>query len=345
MTAVVLQGDAAHLPLADASVDLIVTSPPYFGQRDYRDGGESLNGQIGGEATPREYIAALHACTAEWMRVLKPEGSLFVNLGDKYATRYSSIRRRGRAGLNGDDDSRGRSGQNRTGVGEKSLLGLPSRYMLGCIDDLDLILRKDIIWSKTNGLPDKAKDRVGSTHEYLFHFVLRPVYYSNTDEIRESYAAWTAKAYEYEQAGYSRRDNPARMDRGGFAKPPAINPLGKLPGSVWEITPQPLMLPDWLDVEHFAPMPMEMARRCVLGWSPPGGTVLDPFGGVGTTALVAAAFDRTGVSVELGHDYSRAALWRVSDPGERARALQVPKPAPVPREQGSLFDLNGAASA
>ena len=106
--AVVLRGDAACLPLPDGSVDLIVTSPPYFGLRSYTDGGEHYDGQIGSEATPREYIAALLACTREWVRVLKPSGSLFVNLGDSYATRGASIRGGGRAGLNDDDDSRGR---------------------------------------------------------------------------------------------------------------------------------------------------------------------------------------------------------------------------------------------
>jgi DNA modification methylase len=341
MTAIVLRGDAAHLPLPDGSVDLIVTSPPYWQQRDYQDGGKSIPGQTGGEDHPDGWLKAMQDTTREWCRVLKPAGSIFVNLDDKYATRYSSLRKCGRKGTNNDDDTRSRSGPNRTGTADKSLLGLPWRYAIGCMDDLGLILRKDIVWSKTNGLPDKAKDRVGSSHEYLFHFVRQRFYHSDTDAIREPYAAWTAKAYEYEQHGYQRRDNSARMDRGGFAKPPKINPLGKMPGSVWEITPQPLDLPGFLGVDHFAPMPMEMARRCILGWSPPRGIVLDPFGGVGTTALVAAAFGRTGVSIDLSHDYSRAARWRVTDPVERARAMHVPKPPPVPEGQGSLFDEAG----
>src|SRR5215468_9123952 len=86
MTAIVLQGDARNLPLPDASVDLVVTSPPYFGLRSYTDGGEHYAGQIGSEATPGEWVAALLECTREWVRVLKAEGSLFVNLGDKYST-------------------------------------------------------------------------------------------------------------------------------------------------------------------------------------------------------------------------------------------------------------------
>src|SRR5215469_2058288 len=82
--AIILRGDAASLPLPDASVDLIVCSPPYFGLRSYTDAGAHYDGQIGSEPTPREYLEALWACTAEWIRVLKPEGSLFINLGDKY---------------------------------------------------------------------------------------------------------------------------------------------------------------------------------------------------------------------------------------------------------------------
>ena len=85
MTAVVLRGDARRLPLPDACVDLIVTSPPYFGLRSYTDDGAHYDGQIGSEATPGEWLAALVGCTAEWVRVLKPSGSIFVNLGDKYS--------------------------------------------------------------------------------------------------------------------------------------------------------------------------------------------------------------------------------------------------------------------
>src|SRR5215468_8165736 len=92
MTAIVLQGDARCLPLPDASVDLVVTSPPYFGLRSYTDGGEHYPGQLGSEATPAEYVAALVECTREWCRVLKPSGSMFINLGDKYDSGTSTAR-------------------------------------------------------------------------------------------------------------------------------------------------------------------------------------------------------------------------------------------------------------
>ncbi len=159
-SAVVLQGDAAHLPLPDASVDLIVTSPPYFGLRSYTDGGEHYSGQIGSEATPAEFLAALLACTAEFVRVLKPSGSIFVNLGDKFSDRGHGPNR-------GNGTGRGPQSavlpQTR-GPMEKSLLGLPWRYALGCMDDLGLILRRDIIWSKPNGLPESVTDRCRSSH-------------------------------------------------------------------------------------------------------------------------------------------------------------------------------------
>ena len=153
----IIQGDAAHLPLPDESVDLIVTSPPYFGLRSYTDGGEHYDGQIGSEATPREFLEALQACTREWVRVLKPEGSLFVNLGDKYAgsggqwegDQRDMSSRPGRGRCNSD------AGGNTYGLRPKSLLGMPWRYALGCIDDLGLTLRAEIVWSKPNGLPNR----------------------------------------------------------------------------------------------------------------------------------------------------------------------------------------------
>jgi hypothetical protein len=151
VTALVVRGDAAHLPLDDETVDLVVTSPPFWRQRSYTDNGEHYDGQIGSEETPQEYLEALWACTAEWKRVLKPTGSMFVDLGDKYATRYSSARGGGRAGLNGDDATRRRSGQNRTGSPGKSLLLLPERYRIGCVDRLRLVCREVIEWCLSGG--------------------------------------------------------------------------------------------------------------------------------------------------------------------------------------------------
>jgi DNA modification methylase len=459
-SAVVIRGDARNLPLPDASVDLICCSPPYFGLRSYTDGGVHFESQIGSEASPREWLAALVACTREWVRVLKPSGSIFVNLGDKYSGNETGGALTppgpGLANPMGMQQQAKRRAPYRSGLPPKSLLGLPWRYALACTDDLGLILRRDIIWSKPNGLPESVTDRCRSSHEYVFHLVRQPRYYAAVDEIREPHDpdSWRPSKVGRTAAGVY---HAAAMDRSGstYAGP---NPSGKLPGSVWSIPSQPLTVPAHLGVDHFASFPMELPRRCVLGWSPPGvctgcgegrrpvtdkdrdhtwgalacrggaqqlregaavtgmttdgrwlnrititgyacactpytdhpGTgglrpaeqarsaalgngvrdnpgggygnaertgpwreyhlgdwtppparpalVLDPFGGTGTTALVAAAYGRTGVSVDLSGDYCRLARWRTQDPGERARALLVPKPPPVPEGQGSLFD-------
>jgi hypothetical protein len=417
-------------------VDLLLCSPPYWSLRSYADNGEHYEGQIGSEETPAEYVAALLRCTREWVRVLKPAGSIFVNLGDKYAG--------GGQGGHGGGRLNGRVGQGAlaagyahpkdAGVRDKSLLGLPWRYALSCIDQLGLILRQDCIddedggayvWAKPNGLPESVADRCRRAHEYVFHFVKQPRYYSAVDEIREPHAPETAARYA---AGYKvpKRAAPEMglSSRGIFnGEPQATNPLGKLPGSVWEIPSAPLVVPDRVaharccggrkrpgctdGLDHFAAFPPELPRRIILGWSPSGictecgegrrpqvlreigpdhqgrvGTlhggdrarlghaterkmldglslrtitgyacacqgasaparpavVVDPFGGTGTTALVADVLGRTGITIDRSLDYCRLARWRTTDPAERARALGVPKPPPVPEGQASLFD-------
>jgi DNA modification methylase len=172
MTPTVIRGDARHLPLPDASVDLICTSPPYFCLRDYRDNNESMAGQIGSEATPQEYIAALVECTREWVRVLKPSGSIWINLGDKYAGSAAGGTQNGACGKRGTDGDRKR-GRVRTAPGvlpvttirDKSLMLLPERYRIACVDQLGLIARAVVIWSKPNGLPESVTDRVRRSHE------------------------------------------------------------------------------------------------------------------------------------------------------------------------------------
>jgi DNA modification methylase len=393
------------LPLTDASVDLIVTSPPYYALRSYTDGGEHYDGQIGSETTPAEYIAALVDCTREWVRVLKPSGSIFVNLGDKYT---------GAGGQWVDDErpdlSRRRLGKTSTkgqryGLKPKSLLGLPWRYALACIDQLGLILRAEVIWSKPNSLPESVTDRVRRSHEQWFHMVRQPRYFSAVDEIREPHT-WA-------HVGATRTANS--KNGGSIASPVqgmgnttgsfrGFNPLGKLPGSVWSIPSEPLTVPERLGVDHFAAFPTEWPRRLILGWSPSGictvcgeglrpsgiiekvdaggahyrptlghvtgmgapdgragarlatlrritgyacacpestaptrpSVVLDPFGGTGTVALVATALGRVGISVDRSADYCRLAAWRTSDPGQRAKALQVPVPPKVSDDQLTL---------
>ena len=344
----IIRGDAATLALADDSVDLIVTSPPYFGLRSYQDGGQHYEGQVGAEATPAEFVDALIACTREWMRVVKPSGSIWVNLGDKYSQRvalrpsshqdglqpgregvakdWKASKARGEARMpymNVTDRASGRY------VPEKSLMGIPWRYALRCIDDLGLILRAEVIWSKPNGLPESVTDRVRRSHEQWFHFTLSPRYYAAVDCVREAYTArnpaigtWDASNYEH-------------------------NPLGKLPGSVQTVATEPLRVPESLGVDHYAAFPTWWPRWIIQGWSPEGGVVLDPFGGTGTTALVASVLGRHGITNDLSADYCRIARWRTSDPKQRAKAARrvYAPPAPVPDGQASILDLlEGTAS-
>jgi DNA modification methylase len=481
VSVVILHGHAARLPLPGASVDLIVTSPPFYQLRDYRDGDESLAGQIGGEATPAEYIEHLLECTAEWMRVLKPSGSIFVNLGDKYSQRTQVRRSAHQPGIfPGKFPEFGESWAERAAKGatrmphqnvisddggyvaEKSLMDLPHRYSIACEDQLGLIKRAEIVWAKVNGLPESVTDRVRRSHEMIFHFTVQPRYYAAVDEIREPHLKqnWDNRSsYAPGSASGSIAADGTHHKKSDAGLP--LNPLGKLPGSVWDIPAQPLNVPAHLGLAHFAAFPMELPRRIIEGWSPPGicaecgegrrpvsvteidrsrpparqrilppkvtlsgngtnsrssqtwghwtkhaitgyacactpytdhpGTgrpyggirhsggargpntgsvdyhigdkpertgpwreyhldrwqppparpaiVLDPFGGTGTSALVADVLGRTGITVDLSAGYCRLARWRTTDPGERARAMQVPKPPPVPEGQDTLFDL------
>jgi len=224
----IIRGNALTLPLADDSVDLVVTSPPYFGLRSYQDGGEHYSGQIGDEPTPAEFVDALIAATAEMVRVVKPSGSIWVNLGDKYARNGGG----GRGSSDGETGRGPRPASLATGAPEKSLIGIPWRYAIRCIDDLGLILRAEVIWSKPNGLPESVTDRVRRSHEQWFHFTLSPRYYSAVDEIREAHLYGKPNG-SAPNARQSERFVAAGQRAHGSLSDPNVNPLGKLPGSVW----------------------------------------------------------------------------------------------------------------
>jgi hypothetical protein len=268
--ALVLQGDALHLPIADETVDLVVTSPPYFSLRDYGTGHPA---EVGSEPTPAEFLAALWAATAELKRVLKPTGSAFINLGDKYST--TMLGRMGNPRTvpqpNGEWSKLGRRGEFQTqqaadpGVREKSLLLLPEAYRLGCTGmlaqlggpdpGLNLIARAVIVQSKINGIPESVTDRVRRSHEDWVHLTKSTRYYSAVDELREPHADSTlARAHLPRRVspkdGVRKQGNPIGLS---MEEPGTIisnsyvnNPLGKLPGSVWSIASEPLDLPDYL---------------------------------------------------------------------------------------------------
>lgn len=313
--------------LPDASVNCCVTSPPYFGLRDY-----GVDGQIGAEASPTEFVAALVAVFAEVRRVLADDGTLWLNLGDSYST-YAGNRgastgiSKGRdpwqdapqgAGLSGDRPA-------------KNLLGIPWRTAFALQDD-GWILRNDIIWAKPNGMPESVTDRLSTKHEHLFLFAKSRRYWFDLSPIREplihpdasdgsrvfggvnkadglqtvSAARRTGSTY----GKVSRRDSFARGTKEALApgqnvtqhredRPDVVagTPDGRNPGDVWTIPTQPF------SEAHFAVFPLEIPRRAIAAGCKPGGTVLDPFSGSGTTGKAAAELGRRCVLIDLNADY------------------------------------------
>lgn len=315
MTAGVVRADALTLPIADESVDLIVTSPPYFALRSYQDGGEHYDGQIGSEHTPQDFLRALWAVTAECWRVLKPSGSLFVNLGDKYAgVNPASYRRHTQpfgpngttaTGYHAEAAASERAANHRPqwGVRSKSLMGLPWRYAIGCVDGeadpdgIGWILRAEIVWSKPNGLPESVTDRVRRSHEQWFHLTKSPRYYTAIDELREPHADQS----DHAATRHERRNDLRALDKGAHNLTTPNNPLGKLPGSVWEVPSEPLVVPDHIGVDHFAAFPTEWPRRLILGWSPSG---ICTACGEGRCPVA----DKTYLSTGSGYDGANAAV-------------------------------------
>lgn len=266
---IIAQADARHLPLPGSSADLVVCSPPYFQLREYTDDGQAYAGQLGGEATPAEYITALMECTREWVRVLKPGGSLFVNIGDRYSNYIGGKWGKGRS-LGGNRTptlvpvAGPENAPSSWGIPAKSLMGLPARYQIACID-MGLICRAQIIWHKTTAMPESAADRVHVRHEVVLHFTRRPRYFADLTAICEPFTeprrpnGSTAFGARDEHHPRTSTGHGNRDDRDGVA-----------PGSVWLIPMSPLRPPASLGVKHYATFPVDLARRVIAGWSPRG---------------------------------------------------------------------------
>lgn len=280
-------GDAGTVlaTLPDESVDCIVTSPPYFGLRDY-----GVDGQIGAEPSPAEFVAAMVAVFREARRVLADDGTLWLNLGDSYSSgARTSYADTGKAS--------GRIGTTRqpSSLPGKNLLGIPWRVAFALQDD-GWILRNDIIWAKPNGMPESVNDRLASKHEHLFLLTKSRSYWFDLNPIREAHA----------ETSISRSGrNRFAEDRSqvGVGAPNTVDPQraihagGKNPGDVWSVPTQPFA------GAHFATMPPALAERCIKAGCKPHGTVLDPFSGSGTTGYAAAKHDRRYVGIDLNAEY------------------------------------------
>lgn len=302
-------GDALEVArmLPDESVDCIVTSPPYFGLRDYGN-----DGQYGAEASPGEYVETMRALFAELRRALADDGTLWLNLGDSYASTVSN--NGGYSPKSGLRDGRLYSGEKhrkandtgirrplKPGVPPKNLLGIPWRVAFALQDD-GWVLRQEIIWSKRNCMPEAVHDRPSRSHETVFLFAKSQRYWYDADAIREQSAPeQEAHNQRYAKIYAAQSDRAATTGQPGNNNSAGIHARPGKPGrnarSVWTVSAQPFA------EAHFAVMPPELAERCVKAGCKPGGTVLDPFSGSGTTGMAAAKHGRKYVGIDLNADY------------------------------------------
>ncbi|BBV97963.1 DNA-methyltransferase [Pseudomonas monteilii] len=306
----ILVGDCIEMmrTLPDQSVHTCITSPPYFGLRDY-----GVDGQIGLEASPREFIESLVAVFREVRRVLRNDGTLWVNLGDSYASggrggggRYMA--ERGDGAWQGKGDATGwRSAP--AGWKHKDLLGLPWRLAIALQDD-GWYLRQDIIWHKPNPMPESIKDRCTKAHEYLFLLSKSPRYHFDQDAIREPARAQAAPESASRRNSFARETKYTDGEHGQTAqhrtgRDDVDYDETRNKRSVWTVATASFK------GAHFATFPPDLIRPCVLAGSPRGGMVLDPFGGAGTTALVAMQEGRQSVICELNPEYAVLARQRL----------------------------------
>lgn len=268
MAVEILIGDACEiLPgLLSESVQCVVTSPPYFGLRDY-----GVAGQVGLECGPAEYISRLVLIFREVRRVLREGGTLWLNVGDSFATTGGGRRYGSTDGKVGRASAPGRARRPPEGMREKNLLGIPWRLALALQED-GWNLRCDIIWAKPNPVPESVKDRPVRSHEYIFLLTKSSRYYFDSAAQREESA-----------------DGGTRTGR-----------------SVWSIATKPFR------EAHFATFPPDLAERCIKAGSRRGDLVLDPFGGAGTTALVADRLGRRALMIELNPEFAEIAKRRIA---------------------------------
>ena len=295
----ILQGDCREVmaTLPEQSVHCCVTSPPYFGLRDY-----GHEGQIGLESTPDAYVQQLVEVFRAVRRVLRDDGTLWLNLGDSYSDGGTGANSRNRNATNenatGTSDAkkfRGVLPARGDGLKPKDLIGIPWRVAFALQAD-GWYLRQDIIWHKPNPMPESVTDRCTKAHEYVFLLSKGPRYWFDSAAIAE------ATSGEWPMFKGGPKTDASRCDAGRVDMTPA-NTRNKR--SVWTIATQPFA------EAHFATMAPELAETCIAAGCPAGGTVLDPFGGAGTTGLVADRMQRDAVLCELNPDYIQIAKRRI----------------------------------
>lgn len=307
----ILVGDARWVldALPSRSVRCAITSPPYYGLRDY-----GAPDQLGQETTPDRYIAALVEIFREVRRILTDDGTLWLNLGDCYANdgKWGGSSGGKHAGALHGQTGIGR-GRVVTGAKPKDLLMIPARVALALQAD-GWTLRSHVVWHKPNVMPESVRDRPTCCHESVFLFSKSAKYFYDAAAVREPFA----DARQGRDGGTAPRlrNRGGRSD--GFTKPSGIDPStngGRNLRNVWTISTKPYK------GAHFATFPPELAERCIKAGSAPGDTVLDPFFGAGTVGLVADRLNRHCTGIELNPRYADLARTRLALPSLAAPAL------------------------
>ena len=298
MSALIINANALNIPLADRSVQCVVTSPPYYGLRNY-----GVDGQLGLEPTPDEYVANMVAVFRECKRVLKDDGTLWLNIGDSYASMKSRYNQKAQ-NLNGGKAQDNEFQGNKTdlyhhpelGLKDKDLIGIPWMVAFALRAD-GWYLRQDIIWAKPNPMPESVKDRCTKSHEYIFLLTKSARYYFDADAVREenSETSHTGGTYRNEWK-YAQIKN---TDKSAMAVGIPIPRNGRNKRSVWTVTTKPYK------GAHYATFPPELITPCILAGAPEGGIVFDPFVGSGTTVATAVKLGRRGVGLDLSMKYLR----------------------------------------
>lgn len=287
----VLHGDNREIikSFPDSSVDCVVTSPPYYGLRDY--GG--IDDQIGVEEDYTDYINNIIMVMMEIHRVLKPTGTLWLNMNDVYA---GSRKGGGGNGWNDKCVRRGGLGGNRDLL-QKSLMLLPWRIAIKMVDELGFILRQDNIWYKLNCLPESVKDRTTRGHEYILHFTKERDYFY--EQLKEK----AVYKRNYKVAGSKGQLIPNRRMRDDV-KIEEARELRNM-RSIWQMPSSP-------GVDgHYATFPLELANRCIVAGCPKGGIVLDPFMGSGTTGIAAVHNGCRYIGIDTAKEYVQLAKKRI----------------------------------
>jgi len=299
--------------LPDESVNCCVTSPPYWGLRDY-----GVAGQLGLEKTPEEYVAHMVEVFREVRRVLRTDGTLWLNLGDSYASDT-----KGSGGISRSSVLHGSSlADNGASIGQrfparklnhglkpKDLVGIPWRVAFALQAD-GWWLRQDIIWAKPNPMPESVRDRCTKAHEYIFMLTKSAKYYYDAEAVKEQNANPERTNYRPGKEAYTEgdvHDDSGRTIRNDGFKKYAEGKVcdGRNLRSVWTITTKPYA------EAHFATFPPEIPERCIKAGCPKGGKVLDPFFGAGTTGLVAMRLGREFIGIELNEKYCEMARKRI----------------------------------